>query len=85
MGSFKLSVCISNSNACISTQRWLYSATKWRKATDVVQLRLSAKDNLGLTLVCCKMAWACASWAETTGPFWESPPYWNWEEKQKNN
>lgn len=29
------------------------------------------------TWVCCRMAWACASWAETTVPVLGSPPAWN--------
>lgn len=29
------------------------------------------------TLVCCRMAWACASCAETTAPVLGSPPDWN--------
>lgn len=30
------------------------------------------------TWACCRIACACASCGDTTGPFWESPPYWNW-------
>lgn len=30
------------------------------------------------TWACCSIACACASCGDTTGPFWESPLYWNW-------
>lgn len=38
--------------------------------------------SLNYTLACCNIACAWACWGDTTGPFWESPPNWNWRQWQ---
>lgn len=54
---------------------------KWRACNGHVASHchnMTTKANVTCTWACCRIACACASWGDTTGPFRESPPYWNW-------